>query len=143
MALQEAAARVSERHPSLKLLLNVAGILHIPEVMAPGKVAHAHAHAHAQDSEEIPVALTSRSAFHAETALARVSAFNLLTNFQINALGPILVSKVRPVTLALPVTFWTVVYFMILYTLTSMLALRLQAFAPLLYEAAASSPSKE
>lgn len=31
----------------------------------------------------------------AETALSRVTAFSLLQNFQINALGPILVSKVR------------------------------------------------
>ena len=29
----------------------------------------------------------------AETALARVNAFSLLQNFQINAMGPILVSK--------------------------------------------------
>ncbi len=30
---------------------------------------------------------------HAETALSRVNAFSLLQNFQINALGPILVSR--------------------------------------------------
>ena len=34
-----------------------------------------------------------RECIHAETALSRVTADGLLTNFQINALGPVLVSK--------------------------------------------------
>ena len=38
--------------------------------------------------------LTARAAASAETSLSRITAQNLLTNFQINAFGPILVGKV-------------------------------------------------
>ncbi|CAL5223686.1 g6237 [Coccomyxa viridis] len=62
-SIAEAASQVSGSHRHLDLLLNVAGILHIPGKMSP------------------------------ETALSRVTADSLLTNFQINAMGPILVSK--------------------------------------------------
>ncbi|EIE27560.1 NAD(P)-binding protein [Coccomyxa subellipsoidea C-169] len=64
-SIARAAAQVSAKHKHLDLLLNVAGILHIPGKMSP------------------------------ETALSRVTASNLLENFQINALGPTLVSKIE------------------------------------------------
>ncbi|KAK9815276.1 hypothetical protein WJX72_000975 [[Myrmecia] bisecta] len=62
-SIQAAAVEVSRQHQHLDLLLNVAGVLHIPDVMSP------------------------------ETALARVTAENLMRVFQTNAFGPILVSK--------------------------------------------------
>jgi NAD(P)-dependent dehydrogenase (short-subunit alcohol dehydrogenase family) len=39
-SIADAAKQVSEKHKHLDLLLNVAGILHIPGKMSPGQSAH-------------------------------------------------------------------------------------------------------
>ncbi|KAK9839402.1 hypothetical protein WJX81_000014 [Elliptochloris bilobata] len=62
-SIQSASEAVARRHGHLNTLLNVAGVLHIPDVLAP------------------------------ETALSRVTYNNLLLNFQVNAFGPVLVTK--------------------------------------------------
>lgn len=62
-SIQEAAKRVTTEHGHLDLLVNVAGLLHIPGKLSP------------------------------ETALSRVDAASLQAVFGVNTFGPILVSK--------------------------------------------------
>eukprot|EP00208_Stichococcus_sp_RCC1054_P001456 CAMPEP_0206141840 /NCGR_PEP_ID=MMETSP1473-20131121/14362_1 /ASSEMBLY_ACC=CAM_ASM_001109 /TAXON_ID=1461547 /ORGANISM="Stichococcus sp, Strain RCC1054" /LENGTH=297 /DNA_ID=CAMNT_0053536565 /DNA_START=261 /DNA_END=1154 /DNA_ORIENTATION=+ len=62
-SIQAAADEVSQRHKHLDLLLNVAGVLHVPGEFSP------------------------------ETALARLELNNLEKVFAVNTFGPILVSK--------------------------------------------------
>eukprot|EP00887_Chlorella_sp_A99_P001812 scaffold19.g1812.t1 len=62
-SIERAVAQVAELHPCLDLLINAAGVLHVPNVMSP------------------------------ETALSRLSLNSLLLCHQVNAFGPILVSK--------------------------------------------------
>ena len=98
--MQRAASHVSGHHQHLDLLINAAGILHSSD-MSPGTaflgwtvlyhpvvgcpVVRMHQHLLS------PVL----SCADAETALSRVQAEDMLTNYRINAMGPILVSKVR------------------------------------------------
>ncbi len=124
-SIANAASQVSGAHKHLDLLLNVAGILHVPGKMSPGQLqrqlllsmtmldcqlsrrilvhvlllSEQHGRCMRQVRERRCATCACHglhSTFcvgHAETALSRVNAESLLTNFQINALGPILVSK--------------------------------------------------
>ncbi len=108
-SIAEAASQVSGSHRHLDLLLNVAGILHIPGKMSPGWALRLvlmlitaqddsiHAYYLTCFLSMVCVACLSYNTEQcvqcAETALSRVTADSLLTNFQINAMGPILVSK--------------------------------------------------
>ncbi|DBA84139.1 TPA: hypothetical protein ACH3X1_006612 [Trebouxia sp. C0004] len=62
-SIQDAVVEVSSKHDQLTLLINTAGILHIPGELSP------------------------------ETALSRLDSSSLHKVFQVNAFGPILVSK--------------------------------------------------
>lgn len=80
---------MKDRFQHVHLLLNAAGVLHIPGKLSPGagscglptELQHAH------------TCFTCDVWLPAETSLNRVTPENLLTNFQINAWGPILVNK--------------------------------------------------
>lgn len=92
-AAQAAANSVGEAHGHVDLVLNAAGILHIPGVMSPG-ASHFLQPSSPEDNHIILAALNGLNA-NAETSLTRVTPENLLRNFQINAFGPILVGKVK------------------------------------------------
>lgn len=92
---QAAAEDVAKKYEHLSLLINAAGILHIPGVLSPGAVMWL-------------TLLTLRSLLpvdsflqgkptNAETALARLDSSSLHRVFEVNAFGPILVSKVTTI----------------------------------------------
>mmetsp|Transcript_2638 Transcript_2638/g.8917 ORF Transcript_2638/g.8917 Transcript_2638/m.8917 type:complete len:308 (-) Transcript_2638:740-1663(-) len=62
-SMESAARLIAERHGGVDALINVAGILHIPGKMRP------------------------------ETSLLRVEAENMMTAYQVNAMGPTLMTK--------------------------------------------------
>ena len=78
-------AQVSSKHSYLTLLINAAGILHVPDVLSPGTYVMAP---FLQQAVGVTAVFVS-----AETALTRLESSSLQKVFAVNAFGPILVFK--------------------------------------------------
>lgn len=76
---------MSSKHSYLTLLINAAGILHVPDVLSPGTYVMAP---FLQQAVGVTAVFVS-----AETALTRLESSSLQKVFAVNAFGPILVSK--------------------------------------------------
>ena len=78
-------AQVSSKHNYLTLLINAAGILHIPDVLSPGTYENV--------SVLRQAAVATWVLLSAETALSRLESSSLQKVFAVNTFGPILISK--------------------------------------------------
>ena len=84
--IQAAADQVSSKHSYLTLLINAAGLLHIPDLLSPGMCC-------CMLFLQQTLLVSFMQFVSAETALSRLESSSLHQVFAVNTFGPILVSK--------------------------------------------------
>ena len=97
---QAAASSIQETHGSLDLLINSTGILSIPNVIQPGGfstsiTSEPNVQKSASTDSLVTYLKPGSFCFLSETTLSKVQKSSLLLAYEVNAVGPILVIKVK------------------------------------------------